>query len=484
MKIRNKILIALSFILVVAIGVIGLMLYMNKDQWFAESQLYPEDEIDNEVNEDDESVAPAASTSTLILNKTSATICNTETLQLKITAGNDSKKTVTWTSSNPGVASVDSKGNVKGIVAGKTTITATVGKKSVTCEIKVEKDQMHFIDLGFGGNSILLESNNKYVLIDAGDIDSDKHTDAKYIGFGKNNIDTYFTKVKYLENNKQKTGLKKLDALVISHMHYDHAAAAVHVIQTYKPTALYIKNYTKNSVSYFKDIIDAAKKAGTKIVYPTEGQTVTYGNYTLKFYNTKESLLKSSTGQKHSDNINSLVIMASLKKKNKTYLSYIPGDIENDGGVSTKNISNQIAKDYNNQPIDVYVAAHHGYYDDDGLSPDLKAVNNNDEAIKPLKIKNAIVPNTMGWLCNKKDDRKYIGILNIYKNLKKYGDSTKIYFSNASRVKITFTNSNLVIDGGEVLKCTDKNCANEKLIHEAIKAQVKSSGKTCDNKPY
>ena len=181
---KGKIIISVSIYLLVVTGVIGLLLYNYKDNIFAESQFNEEDTegTNEETNEDIErnSVSAAAS-ATLKLNKKSATIYNTETLQLKITSGNESNKPVTWTSSNSGVATVDSKGKVKGVVAGKTTITATVGKNNVPSEIVVEKDQMHFIDIGFGGNSILLESNNKFVLIDAGDIDTDKHADANLL---------------------------------------------------------------------------------------------------------------------------------------------------------------------------------------------------------------------------------------------------------------------------------------------------------------
>ena len=47
--------------------------------------------------------------------------------------------TVTWSSSDEAVATVDSNGKVTAVAAGNATITATVGEKSATCDITVQK---------------------------------------------------------------------------------------------------------------------------------------------------------------------------------------------------------------------------------------------------------------------------------------------------------------------------------------------------------
>ena len=46
-------------------------------------------------------------------------------------------KTVTWTSSNPAVATVDDNGRVHAVAPGEATITATAGDKTATCAVKV-----------------------------------------------------------------------------------------------------------------------------------------------------------------------------------------------------------------------------------------------------------------------------------------------------------------------------------------------------------
>ena len=70
------------------------------------------------------------------LNKTKATIYVGKTITLKL---KNNKDKVKWSSSNKKVATVSSKGKVKGKKAGKITITAKVGKKKYKCRITVKK---------------------------------------------------------------------------------------------------------------------------------------------------------------------------------------------------------------------------------------------------------------------------------------------------------------------------------------------------------
>ena len=74
------------------------------------------------------------------LDKTSATLLPNDTLQLTATVNPDNAddKTVTWSTSDPAVATVSETGLVKAIKAGKVTVTAAAGGKSATCEITVK----------------------------------------------------------------------------------------------------------------------------------------------------------------------------------------------------------------------------------------------------------------------------------------------------------------------------------------------------------
>lgn len=73
------------------------------------------------------------------LSKTSLSlnIGKTEILVATVSPDNATNKTVTWTSSNPSVASVDSGGKVTARAEGSATITAKVGDKTATCAVTI-----------------------------------------------------------------------------------------------------------------------------------------------------------------------------------------------------------------------------------------------------------------------------------------------------------------------------------------------------------
>ena len=64
---------------------------------------------------------------------------NLTALKASVKPADASDKTLTWTSSNPQVATVDAKGNVAGLAGGKATITATtVNGKKASCKVTVK----------------------------------------------------------------------------------------------------------------------------------------------------------------------------------------------------------------------------------------------------------------------------------------------------------------------------------------------------------
>lgn len=82
---------------------------------------------------------PSAPVQSVTLNKTTLdlTIGGSETLNATVLPDNATDKTVTWTSDNSAVASVDSNGTVTAVSAGTATITATAGGQSATCAVNV-----------------------------------------------------------------------------------------------------------------------------------------------------------------------------------------------------------------------------------------------------------------------------------------------------------------------------------------------------------
>ena len=69
------------------------------------------------------------------ISSTAETIYTKNSVTLKVTGVSGA---VTWSSSNTGVATVDSKGKVTGVKAGTATITAKVGSDTYTCKITVK----------------------------------------------------------------------------------------------------------------------------------------------------------------------------------------------------------------------------------------------------------------------------------------------------------------------------------------------------------
>ncbi len=429
---------------------------------------------------------------TISMKKSVVTLEVGDSYQLSYTISpSDAKnKTITWKSDNTNVATVSNTGVITTKSRfGTTKITATTvdgNKAEVT--VNVTKERIHFINIGEAGNSILFDSyyggKNHYVLLDAGTC---KGSDT----CGPDHIDKYIgSKIQPVKSDgtlNTAGGVKKIEAVIVSHMHYDHAGYMSTIIRKYKPDKVIIKNYT-GSHSYIADIKAAAKEVGSEIVYPSEGSEYTFGNFKLKIYNTKDVIGK----QDFSDNINSLVVMASITMGDKTYLTYLPGDIEigkrrsdNKYILDVAALSKKIQSDYGlskNRPTDIYVAAHHGYYNNDGgVGDGYKAgVNNNASVIEPLFIKSSVVPNTFGWLCNKAAGSQYQGIKNIYDNIVKNGGDTNIRFSGAKRVKAIYRAKGIELTGGEVLSCNSTTCGSQGAIQSALRKGAPS----CERKNY
>lgn len=88
------------------------------------------------------SVTVTAPVESIILDKASATMKVNETLQLTALVGpsDATDKTVTWSSSDTSIVSVDMTGRVKALKEGYSVITAKAGDKTATCSITVSNN--------------------------------------------------------------------------------------------------------------------------------------------------------------------------------------------------------------------------------------------------------------------------------------------------------------------------------------------------------
>lgn len=109
------------------------------------------------------SVVPVAVES-VSLNKSSTSIPagSSETLIATVNPSTATDKTVTWTSSDVSVATVDSNGKVTAVKEGTAKITATAGGKSATCDVTVTKAASVRIDVSSNlvNNTITARGSN------------------------------------------------------------------------------------------------------------------------------------------------------------------------------------------------------------------------------------------------------------------------------------------------------------------------------------
>ena len=311
------------------------------------------------------------------LNKTKLTldVGDSETLKATITPANATNKTLTWTSSNPSVATVES-GKVVAKSNGTTTIKVkTNNGKEANCEVTVQKklSRIHFIKQSIATNeasdAILLESNGHFGMVDTG-FPTEK--DNKYV-------------YDYLKS----VGVKELEFILITHCHDDHVGGVVYLLNSdIKVKRFYIKTYLGRdskrgeNTKYYKEITATLKKKNIPVTYIEkhfkDGQGFTLGDMDIKLYNTTQVMnQKGFSGG--NENYNSVMQLITINK-HKVFLT---GDSYS--GTIMQKIVNTIGK------VDVMKLPHHGY---GACSMDSKKANQ-------LSPKYIIVTNAKITACRK-----------------------------------------------------------------------------------
>lgn len=144
------------------------------------------------------------------INKKTASIYETETVQLKVKGA----KSVTWKSSNKKIASVTKTGLVTGVKKGSCTITAkdSKTKKAYTCKVTVKKAAA----FGVSAKNIIVLPSGEYIGYAGAEIkgatyvlDGKKLSKKAYYMFTNDDGDTMLHLVKKLTEGKHSFSIQK-----------------------------------------------------------------------------------------------------------------------------------------------------------------------------------------------------------------------------------------------------------------------------------
>ena len=193
---------------------------------------------------------------------------------------------------------------------------------------------VHYINVG-QGDSILIQVNNKNLLIDSGPESNKNHL------------------LNYLKN----LDIDTLDYVIATHPHEDHIGNMQHIINTYNISAFYAPKVTASSKT-FEQMIDSLKRKNLKINVIKQGiSSIDLGN------NTKVTVL--SPNYDSYDNLNNYSPIMKIEYKNTSFL--FTGDAEEE-------VENEVLKNNFILSSDVLKVGHHGSSTSTSSSF-LKAVN-------------------------------------------------------------------------------------------------------------
>ena len=186
----------------------------------------------------------------------------------KYTPSDTTQMGVTFTSSKTNIATIDSNGKVSGVAVGTTVITITSKNNSnikATCTINVKKkessptqtqdgpEKIHFINIEMG-DSILIESNGKYGLIDVGNPSNT----------GDSNFDVATGSGTTVLNYLNKVGVKHLEFIIGSHAHSDHIGGIQELVKKSnlvdKNTTFIYKQVYRDNSPYGEIILSEASR--------------------------------------------------------------------------------------------------------------------------------------------------------------------------------------------------------------------------------
>lgn len=164
------------------------------------------------------------------------------------------------------------------------TLIGGINEVNTQCKEKANKDELkvHFIKLNNFGESILVQFDNKNMLVDFGQV------------YDKEIITSYL-----LKNN-----VTKLDYIIITHYHSDHIGSLEYVLnnmdtsncKAYLPCEPNFDKFNKNGEQFRQATITVYNLLNNKNIekiFPSENQIVDLGEIKLKFNNCNLSYFES-----------------------------------------------------------------------------------------------------------------------------------------------------------------------------------------------
>lgn len=212
-------------------------------------------------------------------------------------------------------------------------LTFLLGGRSINATSIYNRMYVHYIDVG-ESDCVLISSNDKFMLIDAGD---------------RSDEDTILN---YLKQQK----VKKLDYVICTHPHADHIGAMPDVIKEFDVGKIIMPAKT-HTTDTFEGLLAAIKQKKLKITKPVVGASYEIGK--AKF------TIIAPNSSDYGNNINNYSVGIKLTYGNNSFVFI--GDCEKDA--ISDILSNKI-----NITSDVLMCGHHGS-DTSTTSALIKAVN-------------------------------------------------------------------------------------------------------------
>ncbi len=237
-------------------------------------------------------------------------------------------------------------------------------------------DKIHFLNTA-NSDAILIESNGKFALVDAGEGNNNPRRKSQYKGYEKEVVE-YIKKIASDDN-----GVATLSFIIGTHYHYDHIGAfnAVILDPSIKIEKAYFKEFKPiiakdyETVRWeidktYNSIISNLKSLNVPVITNLPEEEFMFGDFFIQFYNTKTSDEFEGKGE------NASSVGIKITKGGKS--AFLASDITKSTGLESV-IAPQVGD------IDLLKIGHHGYFGSSSV-----------EFLSVLKPEIAIVTNQLG----------------------------------------------------------------------------------------